>query len=227
MKRLLLAATALIALSGTASAVTITAADIGNTGVTTFNGLVGGNTLVPELGGSMTLGLTSIGAGNVWNFSYSFTNTTAQPFTSSISGFGFNTAPELVGVSATGLFANALMNVNVSGGVGHIDFCATAGPTCNGGASNGVDPGATVTGTFSLDFADLPALTSISITDGFIRFQEITGPGYNGASGVGFGDLTVTTVAAVPEASTWAMMLLGFVGIGALGMRQRRKFRLA
>jgi PEP-CTERM motif-containing protein len=28
---------------------------------------------------------------------------------------------------------------------------------------------------------------------------------------------------AVPEPSTWAMMLLGFVGLGLTGYRQRRK----
>jgi hypothetical protein len=33
--------------------------------------------------------------------------------------------------------------------------------------------------------------------------------------------------AAVPEASTWAMMLLGFCGIGVMTLKQRRKFRLA
>ena len=36
-------------------------------------------------------------------------------------------------------------------------------------------------------------------------------------------------VAAVPEASTWAMMLLGFAGIGFLAYRRKPKaaFRLA
>ena len=35
-----------------------------------------------------------------------------------------------------------------------------------------------------------------------------------------------TQVAAVPEASTWAMMLLGFAGVGAMGLRQSgRQFR--
>ena len=34
-----------------------------------------------------------------------------------------------------------------------------------------------------------------------------------------------TQVAAVPEASTWAMMLLGFAGVGAMGLRKRRQFR--
>jgi hypothetical protein len=31
----------------------------------------------------------------------------------------------------------------------------------------------------------------------------------------------VTGVAAVPEISTWAMLLLGFVGVGLLGYRKR------
>jgi len=40
----------------------------------------------------------------------------------------------------------------------------------------------------------------------------------------------VATVAAVPEASTWAMMLLGFAGVGLFGMRRRagsRAMRMA
>jgi hypothetical protein len=45
---------------------------------------------------------------------------------------------------------------------------------------------------------------------------------------VGVGSWTTTEsagIAAVPEPSTWAMMLLGFAGIGFLGYR--RKSRLA
>jgi hypothetical protein len=41
----------------------------------------------------------------------------------------------------------------------------------------------------------------------------------------------VPQVAAVPEASTWAMLILGFAGVGGLAMRKRRReaaqFRLA
>lgn len=36
-----------------------------------------------------------------------------------------------------------------------------------------------------------------------------------------------TSVAAVPELSTWAMFLIGFAGVGAMGMRKRRAFRFA
>jgi len=42
--------------------------------------------------------------------------------------------------------------------------------------------------------------------------------------------LAAPGVAAVPEASTWAMMILGFVGVGILGYRRRsnrQQFRLA
>jgi hypothetical protein len=39
-------------------------------------------------------------------------------------------------------------------------------------------------------------------------------------------DFAVTQVNAVPEASTWAMMILGFAGIGILAYR-RRKIGLA
>jgi hypothetical protein len=40
-------------------------------------------------------------------------------------------------------------------------------------------------------------------------------------------DAAVIPTAAVPEASTWAMMVLGFAGISLFGLRRQRKFRLA
>ena len=38
----------------------------------------------------------------------------------------------------------------------------------------------------------------------------------------GSSTLTISQVAAVPEPSTWAMMILGFAGIGAMTYRRRR-----
>jgi hypothetical protein len=227
MRKLLLAATALIALTGAASATTLTQADVGSFGTGTFNGLIGGQTLIPALHGTLTLGLTSVNAAtNTWNFSYSLTNTTSAPWTSEISAFGFNTTPTLVSASSTGYFDKAVINVNVAGGIGQMDFCATAGSTCNGGASQGLDNGETGTGTFSLDFAGMAtAGTAITLEDYFIRYQAINGPNVSGASGVGFGDVGVfinPNVGAVPEASTWAMMLLGFAGVGFMAYRRRQ-----
>ena len=45
---------------------------------------------------------------------------------------------------------------------------------------------------------------------------------------LGEGTGTVSTVAAVPEPSTWAMMILGFAGIGLLAYRGKSQsaFRL-
>jgi hypothetical protein len=39
--------------------------------------------------------------------------------------------------------------------------------------------------------------------------------------------LTVADISAVPEPSTWAMMLAGFAGLGAVGMRKSRKAQAA
>ena len=229
MRKLLLACTALIALSGAADATTITPDDVGDSGTGTFNGLIGGNILVPQLGASLTLSVNSYTAAtNTWVFGYTVANTTQAPWSSSVSAFGFNVDPNLVSVSSTGLFDLALRNVNVSGGVGTIDFCNSAGASCNGGSSNGVNPGASASGTFTLDFAD-NATTTLTFTDYFVRYQEINGPGVYGKSGVGFAsDIVINpTVGAVPEPSTWAMMILGFAGVGFMAYRRKNQLRLA
>jgi hypothetical protein len=38
---------------------------------------------------------------------------------------------------------------------------------------------------------------------------------------------TMTAITAVPEPSTWAMMILGFAGIGCLAYRRRNQVALA
>ena len=226
MKKLLFAA-ALLALASPANATVITPADVGDSGTGTFNGLIGGQTLIPQLGASLTLTVNSYTAAtNTYVFGYSITNTTIAPWSSSVSAFGFNTAPNLVSVSSTGLFDLALMNVNVAGGIGQMEFCNSAGASCNGGSSDGINPGVTAAGTFTLDFAN-DATSTIILSDYFVRYQEINGPGVTGQSGVGFAnDFSINPVIApVPEASTWAMMILGFLGIGIMGYR--RSIRLA
>jgi len=39
--------------------------------------------------------------------------------------------------------------------------------------------------------------------------------------------LTISAVAAVPEASTWAMMILGFAGVGFVAYRRKRALAMA
>ena len=64
-------------------------------------------------------------------------------------------------------------------------------------------------------------ITSVTI------FTDLAG-GFNEIKQQTFGFQNTDTIAPVPEASTWAMMLLGFVGIGAVGMRKKMgSFRAA
>lgn len=54
-----------------------------------------------------------------------------------------------------------------------------------------------------------------------------TGPSGNGDYPTAFGPaLDNVSVTAVPEPSTWAMMLLGFVGVGFAAFRRKSKFNL-
>jgi len=55
---------------------------------------------------------------------------------------------------------------------------------------------------------------------------EVAGPFYN-ALGFGYGDISSLTVSVnIPEASTWAMMLLGFAGLGFAGYRRANASRI-
>lgn len=80
---------------------------------------------------------------------------------------------------------------------------------CAGG-TNGITMGNSGSGQISLGFSSLP--DSVTLSNYLVRYQQVNGSG----SAVG------TPVGAVPEPSTWAMMLLGFGAIGA-SMRRKRK----
>jgi hypothetical protein len=95
-----------------------------------------------------------------------------------------------------------------------------------------------------IQFLTSDASTSLSDSNGFLAYTgdvlftgstpapalitgtfQLTGFGNNTSSAT----LTVTdtTVSAVPEPSTWAMMILGFVGVGAMTYRRRKNAMLA
>jgi PEP-CTERM motif len=69
------------------------------------------------------------------------------------------------------------------------------------------------------EYANTPGLNGFcsSAHDG-----DCTGPAADGAPSA-----TFTVTAAVPEPSTWAMMILGFVGMGAMTYRRRKSAMLA
>ena len=213
MKRLALAAVLLAgtALATPASATTLTLADIGGSGTGTFDGGIGSGTRIPAIHGSLTLTLTSVvAATNTWNFSYSFTNTTVSPWTASMPSFGFDTDPTLQGATVTGFFNKVDLGGNISGGNNKLDFCATAGAGCAGGSSNGLDPGQTGTGTFSLDFANSANASTVITLSGYLdRYQEITClipaqcGNVHGESGIGFGTDVVINPVISPVPGQW------------------------
>jgi hypothetical protein len=64
---------------------------------------------------------------------------------------------------------------------------------------------------------------------GRVGYCEI-GPGVAGTTGLGpppdsIGGIESFTLTAVPEPSTWAMMLLGFAGLGLASYRGKRTAR--
>lgn len=167
----------------------------------------------PGSTGTLTLTFTGT-SGNDYDFTYSLLNTSTDPHTN-ISGFGFDVSGatvDLATTTSTGTYAT-ISSGSISGGY-KVDICATAGSNCAGGSNGGPTPGGTASGTLDLEFTSLPS--SFTLTQPVIRMQN-TGPRGNG-SDVGI------PVGAVPEPATWALMLLGF---GGLGMTMRRRRRTA
>jgi hypothetical protein len=199
--------------SPASAAVVVGSGDAGTAYVFDFGGLVNGNT---EAGLSALLTLTFTGTSNggaTYNFNYNLLNDST--LSSRVSGFGFNTDPNVTGGSVSGTY-----NVVASGNLpqfGDLDICFKDGggtANCGGGGSGGIDKGATGSGTLSLNFGS--ARDSVMLDDFTTRYQSIVGSNY-GNSGIGIG----TEVPAVPEPSTWALMLLGFGAVG-WGLRRRK-----
>jgi PEP-CTERM motif len=69
----------------------------------------------------------------------------------------------------------------------------------------------------------LVAVGGYSVSLGLTSFS-LGGSGPNGNAPINEGnEVTVLSVSAVPEPSTWAMMILGFAGIGAMTYRHRKQ----
>ena len=137
-----------------------------------------------------------------------------------------------------------LTEFNLSDGAGRIKFTASIAGTLpvSGSISWAAyyDAGNTPLGTglllASTDLADPSSLTSIgfsvpvasaaALSDGgpFSLSEIITLGGPLGSSFSFNGSITAT-VTAVPEPSTWAMLLLGFAGVGCAGYRRATRRR--
>jgi hypothetical protein len=155
--------------------------------------------------------------------------------------------------------ATALLAAPVAANAGVFEFSFTSSLDSGSGSFDvsgstvtgisGVVDGQTITGLSSYAGADQQlSLTMPNFTVGGISFADNTGETFNltsfpnGADGITNSivnpsggtvptptALDTFTVTAVPEPSTWAMMILGFLGVGFVAYRRKSNysFRLA
>ena len=190
--------------------VTINGAGSGGTAILNFNG----NSDAVNINGlTSRVSLTFLGLdGGDYSFSYSLLNNST--ITSRVSGFAFNTNPDVNAGTASGLFPNLRFDGSYPNGVGSVGVCLNdGGNSCQGGGNGGLMNGAAAgNGSFTLDFGNTTPAT-LTLSNFAVRYQSLT---------VGSGSGTGRLIPAVPEPGTWAMMLIGFGGIG-YSMRRRRK----
>jgi hypothetical protein len=167
---------------------------------------------------STTFTLTSTTA-NSYTFSYSVANTTSAPLTSRVSSFAFNTDPTISSATSTGAFSYTTLNSNYPNGIGNVDVCFKDAATgsCAGGGSGGLTTSESGTGSFTLNFSS--PISSLTLSDFFVRYQSITGAG-NVTSASGEGTMTSTGGTSVPEPGVLGMML---GGIAAIVLLRRRR----
>ena len=77
-------------------------------------------------------------------------------------------------------------------------------------------------GSQEADFITFPVVTSLSIET---EISLSAGP-FSSASAMSVSNL-FSSIYSVPEPSTWAMMLIGFAGLGYAGWRRRSKLGVA
>jgi hypothetical protein len=92
-----------------------------------------------------------------------------------------------------------------------VSLLASAGGTSATFTDSSTDPGTGNFSPFSLNFTATGSSTLIS-------FEGLTGDQYLGLDNVSVDGVT----SAVPEPSTWAMMILGFCGLGFMAYRRKQ-----
>lgn len=208
---------AFVATPALADPITLDPSSVGQSYTFNYNGFSDGTT-INGLTASTTFTLTSTTA-NSYTFSYSVANTTSAPLTSRVSSFAFNTDPTISSATSTGAFSYTTLNSNYPNGIGNVDVCFKDAATgsCAGGGGGGLTTGESGTGSFTLNFSS--PISSLTLSDFFVRYQSITGAG-NVTSASGEGTMTSTGGTSVPEPGVLGMML---GGIAAIALLRRRR----
>ena len=215
MRKLLLATTALIAMTGASRADSITATVTDN-GVNVNTTSSGGSLDIP----SVTFGNFQVNSVTADSHSILGGNSILDTNTIDIKNMAAETHTQVLVID--------IKDTNITGITGLQNFLSefsvtnlTAGWTAQlqsyiNGALIG-DTGALGAETIGLDQNFFGTATSPMTAE--VKYT-ITDPG--GAVGEFNGGIDVSVTAAVPEPSTWAMMLLGFCGITFMAAKRRR-----
>lgn len=209
------ALSALVAVAGAPAHAAHLFDEDGDSAELVFDGFSGDSAnTIAGLSASLRLTLLTGAQTRGYLFSYALQNTsTAGGANSRVSGFAFNSNPDVRLVATLGEFSNVILDGRYPNGIGDVEICLTGSNSCQGGGRLGATHGDPARGFFLLAF-DRPA-QSVTLSDFFVRYQSLSGLSRTSASGQ-----EVTT--AVPEPATWLMMILGFGAIG-FAMRQRTR----
>jgi hypothetical protein len=174
---------------------------------------------IPGLSSSLLLTLTGGLGTSTLTFSYTLTNTsTVGGAASRVAGFAFDSTPNVHSSTGSGSPSGSFDNINVNGsypnGIGGVEVCLTgnAGNACSGGGNAGATLTTPATGSFNLVYGS--SLSSVTLSDFYVRYQSLTGLG-------DIGSATGSEVPGVPEPATWAMLLIGFGAVGGT-LRSRK-----
>ena len=185
----------------------------------------GGNSLAQQIqpGGSALSNWTVSGAPATW-YASGWNNNPQQIALSPRSGnFGINLADGTVNTVSLSETINLLpfQQYQLSFWVGN--YSANNGPArlnvnITDGTSNTILLSETAAAPITNESSTWVRFAFNFIADGTsntINFSEVNGPSY-----IGLDDVSVT---AVPEPATWAMMILGFAGVGLMAYRRKSK----
>jgi PEP-CTERM motif len=181
------------------------------TGVITMSDSIGGYTVVVNTSQSKPV----IGSAGAPQLDLNFAVTSNASPTGSIFLFASDT-----GFTNGGPFALSMGGTN-SGGSG-----TETGKAWGGTTNTALDITGNLFGSLGPFSGAFSGETNVSLTPGMNPFSLTIGAAVmRTTAGTSTGDLNLS---AVPEPSTWAMMVLGFAGIGFMAYRRKRTgFRLA
>ena len=183
MRKLLLAATALIALSGAANAAP----------------------LISDLGLDPNISVARNAVSGTFDDEYTFTLDQASTLT--IVGITNTYAGGIGAGRFIANFTGTIFNVGLDGLINTLDDFAVVGPTIATSPCGAI--------------ANCQSLAGSGILGAGSYYIELTGTGESALANYGG---SVTTIAeAVPEPASWALMILGFLGVGGMAMVKRRR----